>query len=61
MFLIRLLKIFMSEKVPISHHGSRLVRSPLRLDSVGSIESTFIHDEMHYRNPLEPDGAVFSR
>jgi 6-phosphofructokinase 1 len=51
----------MSEKVPISHHGSRLVRSPLRLDSVGSVEGAFIRDEMHYRNPLDPDGAVFER
>jgi 6-phosphofructokinase 1 len=51
----------MTEKAPVSHHGSRLVRSPLRLDAVGSVESLFIRDEMHYRNPLEPGGAAFER
>ena len=51
----------MTEKAPISHHGSRLFRSPLRLDAVGSVESLFIRDEMHYRNPLEPAGATFER
>ena len=43
----------MSENIPISNHGVRLVRSPLRLDSLGSIESTFILDQMGYRDPLE--------
>ncbi len=42
----------MSETIAISNHGSRLVRSPLRLDALGSIESTFILDEMRYHDPL---------
>ena len=29
----------MSEKIPISNHGPPEVRSPLRLDALGSIES----------------------
>src|SRR5664279_6338528 len=51
----------MNEKVAVANHGSRLVRSPLRLDALGPIESTFIHDEMRYRNPLQPDGEIFER
>ncbi len=29
------------------------MRSPLRLDARGSVESTFVHDEMYYRDPVE--------
>jgi len=43
----------MSERIAISDLGPREVRSPLRLDSLGPVEATFILDEMHYRNPLE--------
>ena len=48
----------MSDKVAISDLGPREIKSPLRLDSLGPVEATFILDEMHYRNPLdlgEPD------
>ena len=48
----------MSENIPISNHGVRLVRSPLRLDALGSIESTFILDQMDYRDPLDLDDGV---
>ncbi len=51
----------MSEKVLISDLGPRTLPSPLRLDSVGSIQSTFIHDGMYYRNPLEAEGQLFER
>ncbi len=43
----------MSERITISHLGPREVRSPLRLDALGPVETTFILDEMHYRNPLD--------
>ena len=43
----------MSERVAISDLGPREIRSPLRLDSLGPVETTFILDEMHYRNPLD--------
>ncbi len=45
--------MFMSEKIAIPILGSCTVRSPLRLDSHGSLESTFVHDEMYYREPVE--------
>ena len=48
----------MSERVAISELGPREVRSPLRLDTLGPVEATFLLDEMCYRNPLdlgEPD------
>lgn len=48
----------MSENIPISNHGVRLVRSPLRLDALGSIESTFILDQMGYRDPLDLGDGV---
>ncbi|MFZ0311752.1 MAG: ATP-dependent 6-phosphofructokinase [Candidatus Korobacteraceae bacterium] len=51
----------MSEKIAISDLGPRQVRSPLRLDALGSIESTFIHDGMYYRHPFESDGQLFER
>ena len=51
----------MSEKIPISDLGPRQFRSPLRLDAMGSIESTFIHDGMYYRDPLSEDGPMFER
>jgi len=51
----------MSEKIAISDLGLRQFRSPLRLDALGSIESTFIHDGMYYRNPFESDGQLFER
>ncbi len=51
----------MSEKIPISDLGTRQFRSPLRLDAMGSIESTFIHDGMYYRDPLSEDGPMFER
>src|SRR5580700_1962452 len=53
----------MNEKIAISDLGPRQHRSPLRLDSLGSIESTFIHDGMYYRNPLEhgEDTQLFER
>jgi 6-phosphofructokinase 1 len=43
----------MSEKNVISNLGPRTFRSPLRLDTLGPIESTFILDEMYYRDPLD--------
>ena len=42
----------MSEKISISDLGPRQVRSPLRLDALGPLESTFILDEMCYRDPM---------
>ena len=51
----------MSEKIAISDLGPRQVRSPLRRDALGSIESTFIHDGMYYRDPFESDGQLFER
>jgi 6-phosphofructokinase 1 len=51
----------MSEKIAIPDLGPRQFRSPLRLDALGSIESTFIHDGMYYRNPFESDGQLFER
>jgi len=51
----------MSEKVVICDLGARNYRSPLRLDALGSIESTFIHDGMYYRDPLHDDGPMFER
>ncbi len=51
----------MSEKIAISDLGPREFRSPLRLDALGSIESTFIHDGMYYRHPFESDGQLFER
>ena len=51
----------MPEKVAISDLGSRQFRSPLRLDAMGSIESTFIHDDMYYRDPLSNGGPIFER
>jgi 6-phosphofructokinase 1 len=47
-----------TEKIAISNLGPREVRSPLRLDTLGPVEATFILDEMHYRNPLELNGAT---
>src|ERR1700749_442220 len=52
---------FMSEKIAISDHGPPEFLSPLPLDSMGSIESTFIHDGMYYRDPLTVDGQPFER
>ena len=43
----------MSEHIAISDLGPRQHRSPLRLDTLGAVEATFILDEMHYRNPLD--------
>jgi len=40
----------MSQRVAISDLGPREIRSPLRLDALGPVETTFILDEMHYRN-----------
>jgi 6-phosphofructokinase 1 len=51
----------MVETIAISNLGPRVHRSPLRLDSLGSIESTFIHDGMYYRDPLRDDGPRFER
>jgi 6-phosphofructokinase 1 len=51
----------MSEKIAVSDLGARQHRSPLRLDALGSIESTFIHDGMFYRDPLRDDGPRFER
>jgi 6-phosphofructokinase 1 len=51
----------MNEKIAISDLGPRQHRSPLRLDALGSIESTFIHDGMYYRDPLSDDGPLFER
>ena len=51
----------MSDKIAISDLGPRQHRSPLRLDAMGSIESTFIHDGMYYRDPLSEDGPMFER
>ncbi len=51
----------MSQKIAITDLGPRQHRSPLRLDSLGSIESTFIHDGMYYRDPLREDGPLFER
>ncbi len=51
----------MSEKIAVSNLGPRVHRSPLRLDALGSIESTFIHDGMYYRDPLSDDGPLFER
>ena len=43
----------MGQKIVIPDLGPRTVQSPLRLDSHGSAESTFVHDEMYYRDPLD--------
>ncbi len=43
----------MGQKIVIPNLGPRTVPSPLRLDSHGSVESTFVHDEMFYRDPIE--------
>ncbi len=43
----------MGQKIVIPNLGLRTVRSPLRLDSHKSVESTFVHDEMYYRDPDE--------
>jgi 6-phosphofructokinase 1 len=53
----------MSEKIAISDLGPRQHRSPLRLDVLGPVETTFILDDMHYHNPLHlGDGArLFER
>jgi len=51
----------MPDKIAISDLGPRQFRSPLRLDAMGSIESTFIHDGMYYRDPLSNDGPLFER
>jgi 6-phosphofructokinase 1 len=50
----------MNEKIAISSLGPCTVQSPLRIDSHGFIESTFLHDEMFYRNPhhLEFEDSV---
>ena len=44
--------VFMSQRVAISDLGPRRL-SPLRLDALGPVETTFILDEMHYLNPLD--------
>ena len=51
----------MSQKISITDLGPRRHRSPLRLDAMGSIESTFIHDGMYYRNPLDENAPLFER
>ena len=51
----------MPDKIAISDLGTRQHRSPLRLDALGTIESTFIHDGMYYRDPLRDDGPLFER
>ncbi len=43
----------MKDKIPIPDHGPCAVRSPLRLDVLGSVQATFVDDEMHYRSPIE--------
>lgn len=43
----------MGQKIVIPNLGPRTVQSPLRLHSHGSVESTFVHDDMYYRDPLE--------
>ncbi len=43
----------MGQKIAIPNLGQCLMQSPLRLDSHGSAESTFVHDEMYYRDPFE--------
>ena len=43
----------MGQKIVIPSLGPRAVLSPLRLNSHGSVESTFVHDEMFYRDPIE--------
>ena len=43
----------MSERVAISDLGPCEIRSPLRLDALGPVETTFILDQMHYHNPLD--------
>jgi 6-phosphofructokinase 1 len=43
----------MTERIAISDLGPREIRSPLRLDALGTVETTFILDEMYYRDPLE--------
>ena len=43
----------MGQNIVIPNLGDRAVRSPLRLDAHGSVESTFVHDEMHYRDPVD--------
>ncbi len=50
----------MSEKIAISSLGPCDVPSPLRIDSHGFIESTFLHDESYYRDPhhLESEDSV---
>src|ERR1035438_2623386 len=42
----------MGQKIVIPNLGPRTVQSPLRLHSHGSVESTFVHDDMYYRDPL---------
>jgi 6-phosphofructokinase 1 len=43
----------MGQKIVIPNLGSRMIQSPLRLDSRGSAESTFVHDNAYYRDPVE--------
>jgi 6-phosphofructokinase 1 len=43
----------MSEKIVIPALGPCTVQSPLRIESHGSLETTFVHDEMYYREPVE--------
>ena len=44
----------MSEKIVIPTLGPCTMPSPLRIDSHGFIESSFLHDEMYYRDPHHP-------
>jgi 6-phosphofructokinase 1 len=43
----------MGQKIVIPSLGPRAVQSPLRLRSHGSVESTFVHDEMYYHDPVQ--------
>lgn len=43
----------MNQKIAIASLGPSSVPSPLRLDRYGSLESTFVHDNMYYQDPIE--------
>jgi 6-phosphofructokinase 1 len=43
----------MGQKIAVPNLGPRTLPSPLRLDSHGSVEGTFVHDNLYYRDPVE--------
>ncbi len=49
----------MNEKIAIANHGPSEFPSPLRMGPVGALESTFIHDGLYYRDPLQGEPQLF--